>query len=89
MGNCQNAKKHQLNQDIWTNIFLPELLALSGDIHPNPGPSKCQKINSKNGNKTHIIEIFTVFIIIISQIQQIQQDATESNKKSNNLKVYY
>ena len=85
MGNCEISKKHPLKRDTWTNIFLPELLALSGDIHPNPGPSKLQKLKIESRTKTHLVEILTLYIVIISQIQLIQDNQT----KSNNLKVYF
>ena len=45
---------------------MSNLLAQSGDIHPNPGPSVCRKSLKKN--KTHIFLISAIFLTIICQL---------------------
>ena len=64
-----------------SNNIISQKLSQSGDIHPNPGPSKCKKSKKQNRKKSNIFEIFTIFIILLCHLQEKQE---EDNKEDSN-----
>ena len=64
MENCKGTKKLPRVKDILAKQHISDYIALSGDVHPNPGPKKKNKANTSN-----IIQIILIFMFILCQIE--------------------
>ena len=86
MGNQALSKKLPITQDITTNLYLSKRIALSGDIHPNPGPNPIKKSPKYKCQSSNLFAILVITLIFICHIKKLQSHNILNIKEPNNLR---